>query len=179
MMFTPANTRATLARLGVKTTYELGNGETFELGPKQLPGEAEWRADWLSWQRDLLHVTLVDTPEESRNARAQLHYRLLVNEIGLHPYEAQAVVGWAMDDARATMTSHAGSPRGPLMHMKGLSFGRFFSTGASRRCCASTLADPTLPLTHRRAASGSARAGPRRPVNPLSTRPEPPDWPAP
>lgn len=126
MMFTPASTRATLARLGVKSTYELGNGETFELGPKQMPSEAEWRADWLSWQRDLLYVTLVDTPEESRQAKAQLHYRLLVNEIGLHPYEAMAVVGWAMNEAKATMTFHAGSPRGPLMHMKGLELRKIF-----------------------------------------------------
>jgi hypothetical protein len=48
LAYIPATTRATMSRLGASTTFEI-DGEVYAMSPHEMPGEVEWRADYLRW----------------------------------------------------------------------------------------------------------------------------------
>lgn len=104
-LLTPASTRAVLARQGIETTFELGDGAVYRVGPEEMPGEIAWRADWLNWFSKVLTLLLAQKPPEKQLEHARLHFELLVSEMGLHPKEALLVVETALKRAKAMASS--------------------------------------------------------------------------
>lgn len=110
MLLTPASTRAVLARLGIESTCDLGDGEAYRVGPEQMPGEIKWRAEWLEWSCNMLTLKLLEEPPEKRLDWVRTHYQLLVSETGLHPTEALAVVERGLAGAKAASTQPKDGP---------------------------------------------------------------------
>lgn len=110
MLLTPASTRAVLARLGIKSTCDLGDGEAYRVGPEQMPGEIKWRAEWLDWFSKMLTLQLLEKSPEKRLESVRTHYQLLVTETGLHPTEALAVVERGLAGAKAASTRPKDGP---------------------------------------------------------------------
>ncbi|USU18912.1 hypothetical protein [Paraburkholderia fungorum] len=48
LVYVPATTRAAFSRLGSMSAFEI-DGQRFALPPEEMPGEVEWRTEFLRW----------------------------------------------------------------------------------------------------------------------------------
>ena len=93
--YVPATTRAMLACLGMPTVFEI-QSRYYSMSTEEMPGEFEWRADYLSWMiRRFVHYLARRPSEDWGETMAEIEdeairKRLLVN--GETGYVAEAVL---------------------------------------------------------------------------------------
>lgn len=102
--YVPATTRAVLERFGAEVSVEM-RGKHIVLPAHELPGEVEWRVDMLGWYAKRLAFHSVLLAPQARNAILAYARHALINESGLHPLEAKAVV-----DASSQALARLGFP---------------------------------------------------------------------
>ncbi|MGH1506995.1 hypothetical protein [Ralstonia solanacearum] len=93
--YIPATTRAAMALLGISLKVELEN-KIYELSPKEMPGEAAWRADFLRWLARKTFHRLAALPKEEWVSNLLKVEESLITQSGLHTFEAQAVTEGAL-----------------------------------------------------------------------------------
>lgn len=93
--YAPATTRTMMARVGAYITVDV-EGERYRLSPHEMPGEVEWRIDFIRW---LILRTFHQVSGLPAAKRVQTLVSLevdLMRKTNLHPYEAEAVVRGAL-----------------------------------------------------------------------------------
>ncbi|WP_175772473.1 hypothetical protein [Paraburkholderia phenazinium] len=89
-----------MARVGAYVTVEV-DGEQYRLSPHEMPGEIEWRIDFIRW---LISRALHQVSALPRTQRMKALIKIedeLIHRTNLHPIEARAVIGgtlWALQD---------------------------------------------------------------------------------
>lgn len=93
--YAPATTRTMMARVGAFITVDV-EGENYRLSPHEMPGEIEWRIDFIRW---LIAKTFHYLASLAREDRVKNLLRIedeLIRRTNLHPIEAQAVAEGAL-----------------------------------------------------------------------------------
>lgn len=94
--------------LGRPVTAEIGN-ETIALPPAEMPGEINWRADYLLWLMRLTMFHLAMMSPEERVDRFEHIEQALVQESKLHALEAHAVADLALQSVTALSDAQVAS----------------------------------------------------------------------
>jgi hypothetical protein len=89
--YAPATTRAMMARVDAYVTVEV-EGERYRLSPFEMPGEIEWRIDFIRWliARSFHRISVL--PGTKRVQALVEVESELIRKTNLHPFEAEAVV---------------------------------------------------------------------------------------
>lgn len=94
-VYIPATTRATLVELGAMPAFSI-NGERYTAPTKEMPGEVEWRVDYLKWtMRTLVHY-ISRRPRDEWHPTIEEVVREAVEIHLLSGVEARAVAQGAM-----------------------------------------------------------------------------------
>ncbi|MFC5431078.1 hypothetical protein ACFPTO_20065 [Paraburkholderia denitrificans] len=72
------------------------DGEQFRLSPHEMPGEIEWRIDFIHWLVARTACQLLAQPRDERIAALVALERDLIRKTNLHPIEAQVVAEGAL-----------------------------------------------------------------------------------
>jgi hypothetical protein len=100
LQYAPATTRNLMARVGAYVTVDV-DGEKYRLSPHEMPGEIEWRIDFIRWLifKTFLYVSPI--PPRQRMGVLLRAEDQLIRSTNLHPFEARAVVAgtlWSLVD---------------------------------------------------------------------------------
>jgi hypothetical protein len=119
MQYAPATTRTMMARVGAYVSVDI-DGEKYRLSPHEMPGEIEWRIDFIRWLVARTSCQLLALPAEGRIAALLEVEQELIRKTNLHPIEAQVVAegalltlediadesGWAWERRRLKLTAN-------------------------------------------------------------------------
>jgi hypothetical protein len=92
-----------MARVGAYITVDI-DGEKYRLSPHEMPGEIEWRIDFIRWLIARTFHYLATLPPDDRIKNLLRVEDQLIRRTNLHPIEAQAVAEGALlsiDDVAA------------------------------------------------------------------------------
>src|ERR1700674_1426273 len=95
LQYAPATTRTMMARVGAFITVDV-DGEKYRLSPHEMPGEIEWRIDFIRWLIARTFHYLSTLPREDRIKKLVDIENELIRRTNLHPIEAQAVAEGAL-----------------------------------------------------------------------------------
>jgi hypothetical protein len=93
--YAPATTRTMMSRVDAYVTVDI-DGERYRLSPHEMPGEIEWRIDFIRWLilRTVYEVSVLP-PKKRMEALVRVESELM-RKTKLHPIEAEAVIGGAL-----------------------------------------------------------------------------------
>jgi hypothetical protein len=118
LQYAPATTRTMMARVGAYVSVDI-DGEKYRLSPHEMPGEIEWRIDFIRWLVARTSCQLLALPTEERIAALVGVEQDLIRKTNLHPIEAQVVAegalltlddiaeedGWAWERKKVRLTA--------------------------------------------------------------------------
>ncbi|MGF6610598.1 hypothetical protein OKW45_005520 [Paraburkholderia sp. WSM4175] len=95
LSYAPATTRTMMARVGAFITVDV-DGERYRLSPHEMPGEIEWRIDFIRWLIARTFHHLATLPPDERIKSLLCVEDELIRKTNLHPIEARAVAEGAL-----------------------------------------------------------------------------------
>jgi hypothetical protein len=95
LSYAPATTRTMMARVGAYITVDI-DGEKYRLSPHEMPGEIEWRIDFIRWLIEKIFHYLATLARKDRVRNLLRIEDELIRRTNLHPIEARAVVEGAL-----------------------------------------------------------------------------------
>lgn len=95
LSYAPATTRTMMSRVGAFITLDI-DGEKYRLSPHEMPGEIEWRIDFIRWLIAKIFHHLATLPREERIQTLLRIEDELIRRTNLHPIEARGVAEGAL-----------------------------------------------------------------------------------